>query len=77
LRGVNIAPLESGIATIFAAQLYERLTNSKLDIVLDDSDAVAEEKLKYADLLGIPFQIVTSADLKCRDNVEIRERSSS
>lgn len=60
-------PLESGIATTFAAQLYERLTNSKLDILFDDSDAAAEEKLKYADLLGIPFQIVTSADLKCGD----------
>jgi len=55
-----------------AEQLYSSC--KELEILLDDSDATTEEKLRRADLLGMPFQITVPEDGSV---VEIRERLST
>lgn len=72
-----LVPLRSDAAARRGAeQLYRKLIAFGLDILLDDSDAAPDEKLRHADLLGIPFTVVLPGDSKDGDIVEIRERSS-
>jgi prolyl-tRNA synthetase len=52
-----------------AEQLYAELNKS--DVLFDDSDVSSDEKLRRADLLGIPRQIHLSGDV-----INIRKRSS-
>ena len=54
-----------------AEQLYAEL-NAREEVLFDDSDVSSDEKLRRADLLGIPRQMHLSGDV-----VDIRERSSS
>jgi len=70
-----VAPYVAVIVPVnvhFAEQLYRSCT--ELEILLDDSDAELEEKIRRADLLGMPFQIIVPAD---GSDVEIRDRLST
>ena len=58
-----------------AEELWRRLARSGHEVLLDDSTDPLEEQLRRADLLGIPFQVLTpSPDAGA---VEIRSRRSS
>src|SRR5262249_47021023 len=71
-------PLEAdGGACQLAEQLYAELDASGLDILIDDSEAQSQEKLRRADLLGIPLQILVSGEPSEAEAIEIRERASS
>ena len=59
-----------------AEDLYKELLNKGIDIFYDDrKEATAGEKLADADLIGIPFRIVTSAKTHDEDAIEISFRS--
>ncbi len=56
-----------------AENLYEGLLSLGLDVLLDDRDERAGVKFKDADLIGIPYRIVTGRSLK-EGKVEIVKR---
>jgi prolyl-tRNA synthetase len=73
-----IVPLQAaGSEWSIGEQLYRELSASGLDVLLDDSDAEYEDRIRYADLLGIPLKVVLTEDRKGGAMVEIRERASS
>ena len=66
------------VANPAADQLYRELTAAGLDVLFDDTGAPSDEKLRNADLLGIPLKIVFSGDWKdAADIVEIQKRASA
>ena len=58
-----------------ATQLYEDLTAAGVETLLDDRDERAGVKFKDADLLGIPYRIVTGRSLK-DGKVEVVQRAT-
>jgi len=62
-------PAQSGIAE----KLYERLLESKIEVLLDDRDERSGVKFKDADLIGIPIQVVVGRSA-AEGRVELRYR---
>ncbi|MEG4997317.1 proline--tRNA ligase [Microcoleus sp. B4-D4] len=58
-----------------AEKLYAELNQSGIETLLDDRDERAGVKFKDADLIGIPYRIVTGRSLKA-GKVEIVERAT-
>jgi prolyl-tRNA synthetase len=58
-----------------AEQIYNDLNNAGIDTLLDDRDERAGVKFKDADLVGIPYRIVTGRSLK-EGKVELVERAT-
>jgi prolyl-tRNA synthetase len=58
-----------------AEKLYQYLNKSGIETLLDDRDERAGVKFKDADLIGIPYRIVTGRSLK-DGKVEVVERST-
>ncbi len=58
-----------------AETLYRELNQAGLETLLDDRDERAGVKFKDADLIGIPYRIVTGRSLK-QGNVEIVQRAT-
>jgi prolyl-tRNA synthetase len=59
-----------------ASALYDALGAAGVDVLFDDSQESPGEQQRYADLLGIPLQLVTAAGPN-GEQVELRERASS
>jgi prolyl-tRNA synthetase len=57
-----------------AEQLYSELNQAGIETLLDDRNERAGVKFKDADLIGIPYRIVTGKSLK-NGKVEIVERA--
>ncbi|MGD2180075.1 proline--tRNA ligase [Lusitaniella coriacea] len=58
-----------------AEKLYTELNQAGIETLLDDRDARAGFKFKDADLIGIPYRIVTGRSLKA-GKVEVVERAT-
>ena len=58
-----------------AGNLYEELNEAGIETILDDRDERAGVKFKDADLIGIPYRIVTGRSLKY-GKVELVERAT-
>ncbi|MGA0198986.1 MAG: His/Gly/Thr/Pro-type tRNA ligase C-terminal domain-containing protein, partial [Prochlorotrichaceae cyanobacterium] len=58
-----------------AEQLYRDLNAAGIETLLDDRDERAGVKFKDADLLGIPYRIVTGRSLK-EGKVEVVQRAT-
>ncbi|MCL2933340.1 MAG: proline--tRNA ligase [Trichodesmium sp. MAG_R03] len=58
-----------------AGNLYEELNEAGIETILDDRDERAGVKFKDADLIGIPYRIVTGRSLKS-GKVELIERAT-
>jgi prolyl-tRNA synthetase len=58
-----------------AEKLYHELNRAGIETLLDDRDERAGVKFKDADLIGIPYRIVTGRSLKA-GKVEVVERAS-
>lgn len=58
-----------------AEDLYEKLQNAQIDVLLDDRDERAGVKFKDADLVGIPYRIVTGKSI-AQGEVEIYTRKT-
>ena len=57
-----------------AEQLYNQLNQAGIETLLDDRDERAGVKFKDADLIGIPYRIVTGRSLQS-GKVEVVERA--
>jgi prolyl-tRNA synthetase len=55
--------------------LYKKLTDKGVTVLLDDRDMRAGEKFADSDLIGIPFRIVVSEKTIQAGGVEIKKRS--
>jgi prolyl-tRNA synthetase len=64
-----------GSCRAFSERLYCILSDSAIDVLLDDTDDTPEKRMAYADLLGIPVQIIAHGP--SQQTVEMRERGSA
>ncbi len=60
-----------------AEKLYEKLTERGAEVLYDDREASAGEKLADADLIGIPTRLLVSKKTLEQKSVEVKERSES
>ncbi|RMG10649.1 MAG: proline--tRNA ligase [Cyanobacteria bacterium J055] len=75
-HAIVIIPNLNDTAQVSAAeQLYSELNTAGVETLLDDRDERAGVKFKDADLIGIPYRIVTGKSLK-DGKVELVERST-
>ena len=58
-----------------AEELYDQLTSSGIEVLLDDRDERPGVKFKDADLIGIPIRITIGARSLSEGKVELRLRS--
>lgn len=59
-----------------ADELYDRLTESDVEVLYDDRDVRAGEKFADADLLGIPYRVVISDKTVASQQYEFKARKS-
>lgn len=59
-----------------AETIYEQLRDEGYEVLWDDRDARPGVKMKDADLIGIPIQLIVSARNLAEGNVEIKDRFS-
>ncbi|GIW64951.1 MAG: hypothetical protein KatS3mg092_0884 [Patescibacteria group bacterium] len=81
----NVAPyqihligldLKNEKIAFFAKEIYEKLSKEGLEVLFDDRvETSAGEKLKDADLIGIPTRLIISK--KTGDKIEYKKRNSS
>ncbi len=75
-HAIVVIPNIADAAQVAAAeQLYQDLNAAGVETLLDDRDERAGVKFKDADLIGIPYRIVTGRSLK-EGKVEIVERAT-
>ncbi|MGH2413319.1 MAG: proline--tRNA ligase, partial [Microcystaceae cyanobacterium] len=75
-HAIVIIPNLSDAQQIEAAEkLYQELTSAGVETLLDDRDVRAGFKFKDADLIGIPYRIVTGRSLQS-GKVEVVERAT-
>lgn len=67
---VHLIELKKGLGT----ELYKKLMQSNVEVLYDDRDASAGEKLKDADLIGTPLRLLVSE--KTGNKVEVKKRNS-
>jgi len=60
--------------TALAETLYNELKEDGFEVLLDDRDARPGVKMKDADLIGIPAQIVVSARNMAEGKIEVKNR---
>lgn len=73
---VVITPEEGKGVHTEAEKLYTHLTDTGVDVLYDDRDASAGEKLTDADLIGIPLRVVVSKKTVAQKKLEVRERAT-
>lgn len=56
--------------------LYQTLIKNNIEVLFDDREVSAGEKLADADLLGIPFRVVVSEKTLKAESFEIKKRAS-
>jgi len=80
-----VAPFAVHLVAIFdkdgavkkaADDLYEKFTKKGIEVLYDDRDAGAGEKLNDADLIGIPKRILVSSKTLANDSAEVQERKT-
>jgi prolyl-tRNA synthetase len=59
-----------------AFKLYHQLKKHNVDVLLDDRDERAGIKLKDADLIGVPLQVIIGEKNIGQDKVELKDRAS-
>lgn len=73
----SVAPFQAHLVNLRAGgqeseRVYEKLTKAGIEVLYDDTDRSAGEKLADADLIGIPVRLVVSD--KTGDKIEWKER---
>ena len=58
-----------------AEEIYAKLTNAGIEVLLDDREVSAGEKFADSDLIGIPMRVVVSDKSMLAGGVEIKERT--
>jgi len=72
---VTVPNLKDAEQVAAAEQLYQALNQARIDTLLDDREERAGVKFKDADLIGIPYRIVTGRSLR-EGKVEVVQRAS-
>lgn len=72
---VTVPNLKDAEQVAAAEQLYQALNQAGIDTLLDDREERAGVKFKDADLIGIPYRIVTGRSLR-EGKVEVVQRAS-
>jgi len=81
---ISIAPFEVIITCVnqddsevakTAENIYQKLLNSNIDVLLDDRDLRGGVKFKDADLIGIPVRVTVGRKSVADGNVEIKLRA--
>lgn len=72
---ITVPNISDGEQTAAAEQLYQQLNAMGIETLLDDRDERAGVKFKDADLIGIPYRIVTGKSLK-NGKVEVVTRAT-
>jgi prolyl-tRNA synthetase len=74
----EILPLQvADAAVISAAQsIYDGLTKSGIDVLMDDRDESAGKKFNDADLIGLPYRVTIGKRTLQEGNVEIKDRTT-
>ncbi|MDB5265988.1 MAG: putative prolyl-tRNA synthetase, prolyl-tRNA synthetase [Parcubacteria group bacterium] len=77
--GVHLVSMTSNdeVVVAYADALYEELTASGVEVLYDDRDARAGEKLADADLIGIPTRILIGKDTISSGAVEVVDRATA
>ncbi|WP_407051018.1 proline--tRNA ligase [Methyloraptor flagellatus] len=75
---VGIINMKVGDAAVDGAcnELYQRLTKSGLDVLLDDVDGRAGGKFATMDLIGLPWQIIVGPKGLAEGKVEVKRRAT-
>jgi len=63
-------------AKAMGEKLYEILQKERIEVLYDDRDCGAGQKLNDADLIGIPLRIVVSKRTLAEQNIEWKERAN-
>jgi prolyl-tRNA synthetase len=76
--GVHLVSMVSNdeVVVAYADSLYDELTASGVEVLYDDRDARAGEKLADADLIGIPTRIIVGKDTIASGTIEVVDRAS-
>jgi len=83
---ISIAPFEVLVTAVnqdepevakTAENIYQKLLNSGIDVLLDDRDLRGGVKFKDADLIGIPIRVTVGKKSVAQGNVEIKLRTES
>jgi prolyl-tRNA synthetase len=83
---ISIAPFEVIVTCVnqddpevtkTAENIYQKLLDSNIDVLLDDRDLRGGVKFKDADLIGIPVRVTVGKKSIAEGNVEIKLRSES
>lgn len=76
---VHIVPLRLEQETVskVAIDLYTKLENSKIDVLIDDRDCMPGVKFADADLIGMPIRVVVSPRNLENGQVEIKLRKTN
>jgi prolyl-tRNA synthetase len=76
--GVHLLSLVTNDAVVvaYAYALYEELTAAGVEVLYDDRDARAGEKLADADLIGIPTRILIGKNTITSGDIEVVDRAT-
>ncbi len=76
----SVAPFQVHLLSLGAdekaAEVYEQLTSSGLEVLFDDRDMRAGEKFAEADLIGIPYRVVIGKRSLESGEAEVKARTS-
>ncbi len=75
---VEILPVQTSDPAVMRAaeDIYDGLTKSGIDVLMDDRDESAGKKFNDADLIGLPYRITIGKRTLLEGNVEIKDRST-
>ena len=75
---VEILPLQVTDANVLSAAqvIYDGLTKSGIDVLMDDRDESAGKKFNDADLIGLPYRVTIGKRTLQEGNVEIKDRAT-
>ncbi|MBF0569482.1 MAG: proline--tRNA ligase [Candidatus Omnitrophica bacterium] len=75
---VELLPLQGTDLAVMgtADAIYDGLTKSGIDVLMDDRDESAGRKFNDADLIGLPYRITIGKRTLQEGNVEIKDRST-
>ncbi len=75
---VELLPLQVTDANVMVAaqDIYDGLTKSGIDVLMDDRDESAGRKFNDADLIGLPYRVTIGKRTLQEGNVEVKDRAT-
>lgn len=73
---VHLLPLGGEEVASAAQALYDKLSASGIEVLLNDREESAGEKFSDADLLGLPYRVVLSEKTRQAGQLELKVRKN-